>query len=268
MIDIHNHIIPGVDDGPKIIEDSLQIARLSADDGVTVIFATPHVISLSDAKRMGDIQNKLSDLQSAVTDNNMDLRLVSGAEVYPSSDMVQWLDNGYQLTLGPDSRYILLDSPLAQIPMGLHNLIFELQTRRYIPVIAHPERVEPVQKNPQLMEELVNKGVLLQVNSSSILGKQGEDAEKTAKLLLKHRWVHFIASDAHSPRHRRPLMLAAAESLTDILDQTAIKELVEVNGYKVLNSEPVPTNPLPYVPEKKKSFFTQIFSVISRKNNL
>ncbi|MHB1001692.1 MAG: tyrosine-protein phosphatase [Armatimonadota bacterium] len=264
IIDIHSHILPYFDDGSKSIEDSIEIARLSVADGVTVLFATPHVASHKELQQARIISEKTDILQSILEEHEIHLQLATGAEVYPSSSILKWLDEGYPLTMGPSSRYILIDSPLAQIPIGLHDLIFDLQANQYKPIIAHPERVEPIQKNPQIMEELVNKGVLFQINASSIMGRQGDDAVTTAMVFLRHKWAHFIASDTHSPRHRRPMIAPAIIKMAEIMDTDDIRDLVELNGKRILENKPIPTNPAVYTPAKSKSFFSNLISGFRR----
>ncbi|MHB1456970.1 MAG: tyrosine-protein phosphatase [Armatimonadota bacterium] len=257
MIDIHNHILTAVDDGPKLIDESITIAKIAVEQGITVLFATPHVASRSELLVSREFPEKTAELQSALDDKHIDLRLMQGAEVYPTIDILRWLDDGYPLTLGPESKFILLDSPITQMTNGLDSLVFELQSRGYKPILAHPERVEPIQQNPALLEELVHRGLLLQINASSLCGRQGSESVKTAKILLDHNWVHFVASDSHSIRHRRPMLSEAYIELETLYGETAAKLLTEANGLKVLNNETVLTDPKPYQ-AKKKSWFARL----------
>lgn len=257
MIDIHNHILIAVDDGPKLLDESITIAKIAAEQGITVLFATPHVASHSELLGSCLFPEKTAELQSALDEKHVNLRLIPGAEVYPSTDLPRWLNEGYPLTLGTESKFILLDSPLTQIPNGLDSLIFELQSKGYKPILAHPERVEPIQQDPGLLEEIVRRGLLLQINASSLCGKQGSDAMKTAKILLDHNWVHFVASDAHSIRRRRPMLSDAFEELETLYGEKMAVKLTETNGLKVLNNETIETDPLPYH-AKKKSWFARL----------
>lgn len=257
MIDIHNHILIAVDDGPKLLDEAVTIAKTAAEQGTTVLFATPHVSCRSELLVSLQFPEKTAELQSVLDERHVDLRLVQGAEVYPSIDILHWLDEGYPLTLGPDSKFILLDSPLTQMPNGLDSLVFELQSKGYKPILAHPERVEPIQQNPALLEEIVRRGLLLQVNASSLCGKQGADTLKTARILLDHNWVHFVASDSHSIRHRRPMLSEAYEELESQYGGEMAQRLTQDNGLKVLNNETVLSDPLPYN-VKKKSWFARL----------
>lgn len=256
MIDIHNHILTAVDDGPKLIDESITIAKIAVEQKITVLFATPHVSSHSELLASRQFPEKTAELQSALDEKLINLRLVQGAEVYPSIDLLRWLDDGYPLTLSPESKFILLDSPLTQMPNGLDSLVFELQSRGYKPILAHPERVEPIQQNPALLEEIVRRGLLLQVNASSLCGRQGKDSMKTAKILLDHNWVHFVASDSHSIRHRRPMLADAYEQLEALYGEKMAELLTSTNGMRVLNDDVVPTDPHPYA-VKKKSWFAR-----------
>jgi protein-tyrosine phosphatase len=256
MIDIHNHVLAAIDDGPKLLDESVTICKIAVEQDITVLFATPHVASHNELLASRQFLEKTSELQLILDEKHVNLRLVAGAEVYPTMDILRWLDEKYPLTLG-DSKFILLDSPLTQMPNGFDSLIFELQSRGYKPILAHPERVEPIQCDPRLLEELVRRGLLLQVNASSICGKRVSESMKTAKILLDHNWVQFVASDAHSIRHRRPMLLEAYEALESDYGETLAKNLTEINGLKVLNNEVVLSDPLPYH-VKKRSWFARL----------
>lgn len=259
MIDIHNHILAGVDDGPKLLEESITMAKIAVEEGTTVFFATPHVGSHIELLASRQYAEKTAELQAILTERHINLQLVSGAEVYPSGDVPLWLDQEYPLTLGPAGRFILLDSPLLQIPIGLDTLVFELQSKGYTPILAHPERVDPIQQNPQLLEEIVRRGLLIQINASSLTGGQGSETRKTAVNLLNLNWVHFVASDAHSIRRRRPSLSVAHKELIELVGEKTAEDLVQNNGLRVLNGESVPTDPLPYKSDKR-SWFSRLFA--------
>jgi len=256
MIDIHSHILPGVDDGAKTLEEALAMAWLAVEGGTTIVFATPHVSNRQEIDLIEEIAGWVSSLQQALDKESIPLRLVPGAEVYPMDGIVEAIQAGRPLTLGPARRHILIDSPFSALPMGLGDLVYQLQTRGVTPILAHPERVQPVQENPQVLEELLHRGLLLQVNTSSILGTHGEAAQDTADILLEHRWVHFLASDAHTTRGRRPGQNDAAQELRAWLPEQDVADLVTNNGKRVLDGESVPTAPLSYTPPKRRGWFS------------
>jgi len=260
MIDIHTHILPGVDDGAADLAESLAMARLAVEHGTTVLFATPHVSDRPELARVGQIAGLVAELQAALAREEIPLCIEPGAEVYPLENLLAEVDKGLPLTLGQRGRYLLLDSPFGSLPMGLSQTVFLLQTRGITPILAHPERVMPIQQNPQVLEEMVQRGVLLQINATSVLGRHGETAQETAFLLLRQRWVHFLASDAHSIRGRRPTLDAAAQELRAQFGDEVTTSLTLHNGERLLRDEEVPSDPLPYTPPPrlKKSWFTRL----------
>lgn len=259
MIDIHTHILPGVDDGAQNLEESLAMARIAVEAGDGILFATPHVASARDLSRQWEMPARLAELQAACTAAGLAITLIQGAEVYPMTGILQAIDAGVPLTLGTAGRHLLFDSPFTQLPLKIAERVYELQTHGITPILAHPECIVEVQMNPGILEEHVDRGLLLQISTSSLLGVYSEQALRTARVLLEHRWVHFLASDAHSPRTRRPGLATAAVRLVEYTDAETAKRLTVTNGHRVLAGEAVPTEPLPYVPKKNKRWFADLF---------
>ena len=156
MIDIHCHILPAFDDGPRALGESLAMAEIASISGVDTIIATPHVGIDGNEQAAHRIPESVEALQAAIDDRGLAIRVLPGAEVFPSSAVTRWLDDGCPITLGKNGKYILLDCPLLNVPTGLDQLVFELQARGITPILAHPERVLPIQRRPQLLESLVS----------------------------------------------------------------------------------------------------------------
>jgi len=260
MIDIHTHILPGVDDGAQTLDESLAMVQIALDAGDDVLFATPHVSSARDLPRQRELSVRLAALQTACDNAGLAVTLIPGAEVYPTTGILRAIDAGVPLTLGTAGRHILFDSPFTQLPLKMAEHIYELQTHGITPILAHPECIVEVQLNPGVLEEHLFRGLLLQISASSMLGIHNAQALRTACLLLKHCWVHFLASDAHSPRTRRPGLAPAALELAEYVDTETVASLTENNPRHILAGAPIPTDPLDYQPEKKKSWFSTLFS--------
>lgn len=259
MIDIHNHVLPGFDDGPKTPDESLDLLRIAEETGISVMFATPHVTNSHELKASPRIIEELARLQCQVDDAGIRVRLVPGAEIVPTADLLRALDDGLPLTLAGMNRHVLLEMPTMSMPIGIGQFVFDLQSRGFTPVFSHPERIQPVQDDPQVLEEFVERGVLLQVTASSLLKHAEDEVARTARTFIRLRWAHFVASDAHSPRRRRPRLAEAAKALEAALGKDEILDLVQNNGQRVLNGEEVPTNPAAYTPERRPSFFARVF---------
>lgn len=249
MIDIHCHILPAFDDGADNISESIAMAEIAAATGVGTIIATPHIGTDSNAQMSLKIQESVNALQQAIDNRGITLQILSGAEVFPSMSVIEWLDEGYPITLA-GGKYILLDCPLTTVPIGLDQLVFELQSRKVTPIFAHPERILPIQRKPQLLEKLVQAGMLIQLDALSVIGRNGSAAAATIRVLLRHQWAHFLASDAHSPNHSRPQLARAAQMLIGLIGQDAVRVLVQDNPNRLLNGKTIPTDPLDYAPRR------------------
>jgi len=260
MIDIHTHILPGIDDGAKTLEESLQMAKIALNAGDDVLFATPHVSGSKDFPRQRELPARLAALHSAFHEAGLPVALHPGAEVYPMVGILPAIDDGVPLTLGAAGRHLLFDSPFTSLPLKLAERVYELQTHGITPILAHPECIVEVQLDPGVLEEHIFRGLLLQISTSSLLGAHNRQTLRTALLLLRHRWVHFLASDAHSPRARRPGLADAAEVLADYVDAATVAALTHDNPRRLLAGDPIPTAPLDYHPEKKKSWISTLFS--------
>jgi len=248
MIDIHSHILHGFDDGARSIEDSILIVRQAVEDGTSVLFATPHLSEPPDFTNSGRIVEAAKSLETALTEQGISVRILPGAEVFPSSVVLESLDKGLPITLGDKRQHILLEMPFSVMPLRLDYLIFELQTRGITPILAHPERSAAIQAGMERLEEHLQKGLLIQINATSLLGANGKEAAAIAFRLLEHNWVHFVASDTHSPRMRPSRLKEARDLLADTMEADAIDQLFVQNGQRIIDGEPIPSNPKPYSP--------------------
>jgi len=246
MIDIHNHILPEIDDGPATMADAVLMARQAVTGGASVVFATPHLLARRDLDKALDMPARVAQLQGALADAGIPLRLMAGMEVYPEDFIIEAVAAGYPITLGGTRKYLLLETPPTQLPMRFEQLIYQLELQGITSILAHPERSAAVQADIRVLEPLVHRGVLLQINGSSLLGQQGPCTEKTARMLLALRWVHFVASDAHSPRGRRPGLAKAARRLADFTGEETVAELIRLNGQRIIDGEPVDSTPHSY----------------------
>jgi protein-tyrosine phosphatase len=214
MIDLHSHILPGVDDGPATLEESLEIARRAAADGVRVIAATPHVRD-DYPTRPATMERLVGELRTAIAGEGIDIDLRPGGEI-----AIDWLDrlsddDLVSFGLAGSRHYLLLEFPYAGWPLSLHEWVFRLVTRRITPVIAHPERNADVQANPDELRPLVDAGALVQITAASLDGRIGRSSRAAAKALIEQGLAHLLASDAHTPDIREAGLLAAAEAVGD-----------------------------------------------------
>ncbi|MGE5633543.1 MAG: tyrosine-protein phosphatase [Caulobacteraceae bacterium] len=195
MIDIHCHILYGVDEGPDSLHISLEMCRQAIKEGIEKIIATPHYII--GERYDSNISEKIKTLNNELKNNNIGVEVLPGNEAFIDFGLVDRLSNKECLTLS-NSKYVLLEVPMLEVPRFTENVIYELLLKGYIPILAHPERNRAINVKPEIVYELVRNGCLMQLNSTSLFGLSGEKAENTAKQLLSHNLVHFIATDAHS----------------------------------------------------------------------
>lgn len=195
--DLHCHLLPGIDDGSSSIEESIETLRRAEKEGVSEIVLTPHYIE--NTRYNCNNKNKLElfkKLKKEMSKKDINIKLYLGNENYMSMNFIELLENNEIMTIN-NSRYLLLEFPLNQIYKNSKECLYELVTKGYVPILAHPERYRDFQKNPSLVEEYTRMGVLLQGNYKSLLGKYGSKAKKTLKILLKKDLITFLGSDMH-----------------------------------------------------------------------
>lgn len=192
MIDIHSHIIPGIDDGSRSFSESVNILKKLEMLGFSKVVLTPHyIVSTKYQSSFLDNKKLLEELKKE--DTSIDLYL--GNEIFACMEMVDYLKEGKMASIN-NSRYVLFELPRNSKINDLNELIFSLQIKKYIPILAHPERYQ-ILKDKKLIDELIEHGVYFEVNFESITGKYGKDAKKIAKYLLKKHKFHFLATDIH-----------------------------------------------------------------------
>lgn len=261
MIDLHTHILPGVDDGAKNIEDSIEIAKWAFENGIKKIFATPHYIE-DEGYNNSEKNNKiLNELNDKLKNLEIDIEILIGNEVFITPEIINLIDNGEISTLN-NSRYILIEFPRLQMPLYIEDIIYELRLRGYVPIIAHPERYTKVIEDPNFIHNLISKGALCQLNLPSLLKIYGEKVKETAEILLKHKMVHFIGTDAHSLKDITKSN-CAIEKLREILNEEEINKLLYNNGEIILKNEDlIIEDPILY---KRKNIFNKIIDFFIRK---
>lgn len=239
MVDIHCHIVPGVDDGAWSLEAALAMAKIAVDSGVKKIIATPHFKGVPEAlEALPLIRHQFRLLQSAVKQEGMGLELISGAEVLCLPQTVELARMGALPTLG-NSRYVLTEFYFDASGRFMDATLEVLQQLGYQPVVAHPERYGAIQRDPELAGLWFERGIVLQVNKGSVLGAFGRRAEDTAARLLYRGHVHAIASDAHSPEVRTTNLEPAKLWCLDHLGREYTRILLEDNPGRIARGRPV-----------------------------
>ena len=196
MIDIHSHIIPNVDDGARSVEETFNILKEAQEAGFTDVILTSHFLLNYYETNAQELIFWKEKLQEVLKKQGTKINLHSGMEIYITNQMEELLENKKILTLA-NSRYMLIELPLATNVKYFDYVVYYLEAKGIKPIIAHPERYKCVQKDPDIVEEYIEKGCLIQCNYGSIVNLYGREAEKTIKTLLKKNQVHFLGSDVH-----------------------------------------------------------------------
>ncbi len=250
MIDLHTHILPGVDDGAPDLETALEMARFGQKNGLSAIAATPHFDLIPD---WNFIKDEVERLSRALLKEGIEVELIPGSEIYVDAELVG-MDVGQIPTYGDRGEYCLIEFPMYQIPIYTEQVLFALQAKGIVPIIAHPERYAAVVEDPNLVLDWLNAGCLIQVNSGSILGRFGSKIRDTAEIMLEHNMVQFMASDAHGLERRGLNLNDAFDSLVKIIGQGRARALVETNPAAMLGGQfSLVEQPVPYT--RRRRFF-------------
>jgi len=202
VIDLHCHLLPGIDDGPQTVEGSLALARVAAELGTRAIVATPHV-SWRYANDSTTIAHLAGEIGTAVSEDGLALEVVAGAEVAMTRMPELSPEERSALTLG-DGPWLLLEPPFSSVLSGLEQLVLELEGEGHRVLLAHPERCQAFHRDTELLEALVHDGVLVSITAGSLAGSFGETVRRFALELVEAGLVHNVASDAHDAQKRPP----------------------------------------------------------------
>lgn len=240
MIDLHTHILPAVDDGSHSVSESLAMAEMALDNGTNGIAATSH-------GNIGELtvekyREAFFKLRERLVQEHLPLQLYTGMEILMDHEVPDKLDAGKLLTLN-DTKYILIEFHFDEELWMVKDYLQMLEETEYIPVIAHAERYEFVQRHPEEVYNWVRSGIVIQANKGSFLGAFGRKARETALSLLSHNLIQVVASDAHGVEHRTTQMRNAARFLNDTVSPKYRELVLSENPGRILRGEEVLTFP-------------------------
>jgi len=239
MVDLHHHLLPGLDDGSPDLETSLAMARLAADDGITHIVCTPHASSrYTFSPEL--IEEKLATLRAALARESIPLTLASGCDFHLSYDNIKdAIAHPRKYSLNA-TDYLLIELPDHGLSTSLEEIFYQLRLAGLTLILTHPERNPTLQRDPARLAAWLREGMLVQITTSSILGKMGETARKMSHTLLANRWVHFLATDAHNLTSRPPLMAEARDLVAAKYGEAYANRLCTENPTAVFSGLPLP----------------------------
>jgi protein-tyrosine phosphatase len=255
MIDLHTHILPGVDDGVQTEEDAVEFARMAWDDGVRTIVATPHCKEGFFVNDRETVARGVARLRALVDEARIAIAIVPGAEVHLAPDLVARVRDGRAPTLADNGKTLLLELSLSQYPVELENLVFTLKLADIEPVFAHPERIRYFQDDVRRYESIVRLGAHGQITTGSILGQFGSDAREFSVELLRRGLVDVLASDAHNTGRRPPLLSEALAAIVPLVGARRAESMVHDVPRALLAGEVPEVPPVDGDAARRRSIF-------------
>ncbi len=226
LIDIHCHILPGLDDGPESVEEALQMARLAVKNGVRTIVATPHCFDGVYNCQERDIVGRCETFNRALVQENIALKVLPGAEVRFTPELVLAVEKNQTLTLGGSCAYMLLELPELFIPDAVVMTIRSLQRLGVATILAHPERNSMLLWKPDVLDKLIRAGVRMQLTADSVLGGFGKESKNMVCQLLQMELPCYLGSDGHNTGQRKPLLAKAVKVAAREIGRKKAAEMV------------------------------------------
>ena len=239
MIDLHAHVLPGLDDGPQHMAHALEMCRIAVERGTSALVATPHMFDGAYDVTRNQILAGVSELRRALVSEDVALEVFPGGDVHAHIDLVALVKAGEVMTVGDGGKYLMVEFDHLIVPSHVDQMLFSLRLFGLTPIITHPERNLEVQRNVEVMSPLVRAGNLVQVTPASLVGGFGPDAGRCAKELVLRRMAHVVASDAHSVRGRPPGLARAKSVLEDLVGIEKAQEMLMEYPQKILDGEDV-----------------------------
>lgn len=238
MIDIHTHILPNIDDGARSIEETFNLIKEAKDVGFEAIVSTSHYMEGYYETATPEREVWVNAILENLKTKNIDVNLYLGNEIYMSENMVKLLEEGKASTIN-DTSYVLFELPLNAEPLNLYDVIYEMQQYKIVPILAHPERYSFIQKEPELVYDLIQKGVLMQANYGSIIGQYGEKAQMIVKKFFENNMIHMLGSDVHRQNTIYPQIPQILKELIHLIGGEKLNELTTINPKLVLNNKKI-----------------------------
>lgn len=254
MVDLHCHLLPGIDDGSKSMEISLRMAREATENGVTHALLTPHHMNGHYVNHKQDVIRRTKEFQKKINAHNIPLTVFPGQEVRINGQLLEALDKDDILFADTAGKYMMLEFPDDDVPHYTNQMIFDLQQRGIVPVIVHPERNTKIMAEPDVIYQLLQKGCLSQITASSYVGTFGKKVEIFSRQLIEAGQGYVFASDAHDLPGRKYEMRQAFNKLQHEFDDDMVNRYQQ-NARSIINGENISLNDLRTIRKRKKYFW-------------
>ena len=240
MIDLHCHVLPGLDDGARLLEETLDIARSAVKNNIDTIVATPHTLNGFFVNKWENVVSLTTTVQKAFDAEDIAITLYPAMEAQVCPELFDALEKGQAATINDNSRYMLLEFPPFSMPPGSMEFIFKLKLQGITPVIAHPERNLILQNDLKQLYDLVKMGALCQLTALSVTGYLGPSVQKSSEQMIKTGLAHVIATDAHSDDERISALASAVDMAAEILqDYSRAEKMVTTTPAAIIAGEDV-----------------------------
>lgn len=250
MIDIHCHILPGVDDGAQHDQAALEMGRAAEKEGITHIIATPHNRTQQFDNDRESIVANVALLNELFHQENVAVMILPGQENRIFGDMVEAIEGGELLTMNDKGQYLFVEFPSNHVPRYTEQLFYDLQNAGVIPVIVHPERNSEIVATPDILYKLIKNGALSQVTAASLIGGFGKKIKKFSQQLFDYNLAHFLASDAHNVMNRAFYLRESFEELENTFGSD-MRFMIEENAELFMKGQMVNVAPPSHIKEKK-----------------
>ena len=245
MIDMHSHILPNIDDGSKSVEETFKLIKEAKKAGFKGIISTSHYMEGYYETNNAEREVWVNAIYEKLQEQNLDIRLYLGNEIYFSENIINLLKQGKASTIN-ETSYVLFEMPLNAEPLNLYDVIYEMLQYKINPILAHPERYSFVQKEPELIYDLIQKGVYMQANYGSIIGQYGKKAQFIVKKFLENNMIHFLGSDVHRQNTVYPKIPTILQELEKLIGKQKLEELTTTNPKLVLQNQRIEVDdPIP-----------------------
>ncbi len=245
MIDLHCHLLPGIDDGSPDLATSLAMARMAVEDGIEITACTPHIYPGLYENNAAGIKQRVTSLQQSLDNEGIALKLTTGADAHLTPELLGRIKQGTAPTLN-GGRYFLLEPPHHVVPPRFEDSVFNFLVSGYIPVITHPERLTWIEDHYPVFTALARRGAWMQITSGSLTGRFGKSAQYWGEKMLDEGFVHILATDAHTTRRRAPLLAEGRKAAEKFVGkEEATRLVIERPRAIVDNIPPAQVTPIP-----------------------
>ena len=249
FVDIHCHILPGIDDGARDRAEAVEMVRIAHEQNTSTIVTTPHNFPRSSDTVLQESRRRIDQLTRAADEQGLRVALLSGQEIRITNGFRRQLETGNGVTIG-ETRYVLAEPPFNSFPEYVEEQLAEIMALGYRPVIAHPERNTIIQRDPDIVRRLISMGALTQINTGSLLNHYGPGCLEAGEYLLQQELIHVMATDAHGATGSRvPNMQTGFDRVAELTDERRAWALARDNPLAITEEREVPYRPMVKAPE-------------------